>query len=392
MKGKRYVIVLSDIELGAGDEFDDFPHPEFLAGFLSDLEQRVGANEIDLVFNGDTFDFLKTSIEGKFPHLINKNIALAKLDRVARAHLQFFQAIEEWLDNASKPRRVYFLVGNHDMELLFPEVQSRIVELCGGSGQIFFPGFELNIGDLHIEHGNQLDNLFSVPPGEPFITHGGEEILNLPWATVTLMNVILPHREDFYELDRVKPRELVFELIPSLKEFVLGVLWRYWTTDFIRSNDPLKKVRWSMVREAFKRSFMFNPDVEIENITVQRMRTHNDFKVYVLGHLHDPKITSYGNRRLIELGCIRDEYMYELEDKSFTPIAKSYAEICMVRNQVETANLLEIAPLEDCYKRLPRPLESYHDVLARKLGTAEERLKDKLDIENQEEKEKSEEG
>lgn len=389
---KRIVAILSDIEMSTGDQYDDFPHTQFLCDFISRFNDSPYLDvEVDLVFNGDTFDFLKIPIEQQTPHLIDDEIALKKLKAVHNAHHLFFAAIDTFLSHGQRSRRVHFIAGNHDPEVLFPKVQSEIVSLCGGSGQIFFPGLQLKIGDLHIEHGNQHDSLFKFDPQNTFINHQGKKYLNLPWATVTLLNVMMPHRSDFYELDRIKPRELSLEMIPNLKEFILSTLWSYWTKDFLkdymRTNDPLKKISWGMLKETMRRSVFFNPDVEINRFFYDQIVHHEDVKVYVIGHMHNPFIRSYGNRKVIQSGCFRDEFMLESDRESFTPIPKTYVEVELMNNLVTKSNLIEITPPEESYKRIPKGLQSYIEVIDKKLGTAEQRLKDKLEIEAQEEKE-----
>lgn len=386
---ERLVVILSDIEISSGDKYDDFPHTEYFANFLSKYnEGHFLQQEIDLVFNGDTFDFLKMQVNGTFPHLVDSEIALKKVKKVKEAHPHFFSSISSFLNSGQRPRRVHFITGNHDMEILFPEVQREITSICGGSGQIFFPGFSLDIGDLHIEHGNQIDNLFAIDQYKPFLSYQGKRILNLPWATVTLLNAILPHRDDFYELDRIKPRNEIFDEIPSFKEFVLGLLWDYWTGDYLkdyfRSNDPLKRVSWSMLREAFKRSFFFfNADVELENQLHKQMVKTDQYKVYVLGHTHDPKLVTFGDRKIIQAGCFRDEFMLN-KDGTFTLIPKSYVEVCLKNNMVSTSNILEIDGPQIDEKDFPKSLSAYHEIIQNKLGPADQRLKSRIDIENQE--------
>lgn len=386
---ERLVVILGDIEISSGDKYDDFPHTDYFAEFLDKYNnQDYLEKEIDLVFNGDTFDFLKMDVDGQFPHLIDSEIALKKVKRVKKVHSKIFSSISKFVNSGSRPRRVHFITGNHDMELLFPEVQREITSSCGGSGQIFFPGFSLDIGDLHIEHGNQVDNLFAIDQYRPFLNYQGKRILNLPWATVTLLNAILPHRNDFYELDRIKPRNEIFEEIPSFKEFVLGLLWDYWTGDYLkdyfRSNDPLKRVSWSMLREAFKRSFFFfNADVELETQLHKQMVKSDQYKVYVFGHTHDPKLSSFGDRKIIQAGCFRDEFMMN-KDGTFSLIPKSYVEVTMKNNMVSTTNIIEVPGPELSESQFPKPLNSYHEKIQEKLGTADERLKSRIDIENQE--------
>lgn len=378
----RKAIILSDIEMGAGDKFDDFPHTAFLVDFLNRYNTpEYAKTELDLVFNGDTFDFLKVDIGGTFPHLIDEYIALTKFSRIAHAHGDFFEAIKQFIDSGQRPRRVHFIVGNHDMELFFPRIQGRIIDLCGGSGQIFFPGFQLTLRDLYIEHGNQRDTLFSVDANEIFIEYESRNVLKLPWATVTLLNAILPCREELYMLDRIKPRSFLFQTMPELKEYVLGRLWRYWTKDYIRSNDPLKKVSWAMVKETLKRSFYaFQPDVEIDRSLDALRKQNPHLRTFVFGHLHEASARSYGNRKIVQAGCFRDEFMLTEHDMSYHPIPKSYIEVDFVDNQVSTVHLMEVVNPHIDLSEYPQSLDYYAQLIESRLGSAETRLQAQQEI------------
>lgn len=379
----RKTIVLSDIEMGAGDEFDDFKHSPFLAQFIAQYNTpEFDETELDLVFNGDTFDFLKTDIDNTFPHLIDEQVAKQKLERIVSAHGDFFAAVNAFLTAGCRPRRVHFIVGNHDMELFFPLIQDRIVDLCGGSGQIFFPGFQLTLRDLYIEHGNQRDALFAVDPNAIFIKHEGRNVLRLPWATVTLLNAVLPCREDLYMLDRIKPRSLIFQLIPELKEYLLNRLWTYWTKDYIRSSgDPLKRVTWPMVKEALKRSFYaFRPDVEIDQSLDELRKQNPHLRTFIFGHLHEASTRSDGNRKIIQSGCFRDEFMLLEHDMSYQPIPKGYVEVDFVDNKVSTVNVMEVVNPAITPAEFPQPLPEYYALFESRLGPTEQRLQDQRDI------------
>lgn len=67
----RLLVVLSDIEMGAGGAWDDFPHCDRLGELLLSYAGPEHANRaVDLVFNGDTFDLLKTNVDGAYPRHI----------------------------------------------------------------------------------------------------------------------------------------------------------------------------------------------------------------------------------------------------------------------------------------------------------------------------------
>ena len=104
-------------------------------------------------------------------------------------------------------RRAFFVVGNHDMELVFPELQAALRERLGAPQNVYFPGFETTIGRMHVEHGSQLDPLFTVDPERPLLaTKSGEPILPLSWAAVALLEVAIPMQPLFYHHDRLKPK------------------------------------------------------------------------------------------------------------------------------------------------------------------------------------------
>lgn len=396
-KTDRVFIILSDVEISTGGSQDDFPHSEYLSEFFQKFnEGKYSDVEVDLVFNGDTFDFLKTGINNKYPHIIDENVALKKFNLIADAHPKFFEGIEKFLDYHHRPRRVHFITGNHDPELHFPAIQNEIISLCGGSGQIFFPGYELKVGDLHIEHGSQHDSLFHVPLDKPFIKHKGKNILNLPWASVTLLNVFIPLHGELHDLDRIKPKMMIVEKIPELKEWLLSNLWRYWTKDYMRwywnTEDPLKRITWTMVKEAFRRSISFNPEVEMGEHFLDRMVKEKGVKTYVLGHMHEPRMWSYGDRKVIQSGCFRHEFMLGNREGEYSLIPKSYVEVNFSRNKVTTSNLVEISGPVVEKEYYPKPLSQYVPLIREKLAPPEVRLKDKLDIEAQEAKEESSKG
>jgi len=60
----KNIFVISDIELGQGDLFDDFRDEHILVDFINKITGIKGKNI--LILNGDTFDFLKMQYQGAF--------------------------------------------------------------------------------------------------------------------------------------------------------------------------------------------------------------------------------------------------------------------------------------------------------------------------------------
>lgn len=367
----RLVVVMSDIEMGAGDVTDDFPHTEFLAELIASYDQHVDL-DVDLVFNGDTFDFLRVDVDGHYPRHITAEIAMTKLDRVAEVHRGFFQAIDAFLRTGRRERRVHFVAGNHDAELVFKVVQDALRARCGGSDRISFPGFELEIGELLIEHGSQGDVMFRMDPGQLFAGERGE-LLNLPWGTLALLEVAIPLYPALYHLDRVRPRDRLFEALPELKELLLGRSWKYWTRDYLRDwfnkSDPMKKISWAMIKEIVYRFTSVNTDASIQGYYSRALRDDDRRRLYVVGHVHQAGWWSWGDKKLLQTGCFRDEFMLRDGGSVQVPIAKCYAEVFMEGSEVRRSHLLELDGPET-----PAPsIFEFRPVILDLLGNREER-------------------
>ena len=335
----RLVLVFSDVEMGPGGPEDDFPHSGFLGRILlSYLEPPMDRYPVDVIFNGDTFDLLKTPYLGGHPHHINRTVALAKMSSVAAAHPLFFDAVRRFVEHGSGTKAVHFVLGNHDLELAFPEVQSFIHALCGTPERVRFPGFELTLGPILAEHGSQWDPLFRVDPDKVFVEHEGETLLNVSWATVALLDVIIPLRPLLHFHDRLVPKTRVMELVPEIRDLIIRLSWRYWTRDFwrdyLRSKDPVLKLNWSMFKEIVKRFTTTSPDVQLETGWLSRSVEKRPQSCFILGHLHRMASYYHHGKRVLQVGALRDEYLLAHDGKQFFPILKPYYELYVKDDRV----------------------------------------------------------
>ena len=343
----RLILVLSDIEMGDGGVTDDFPQSEYLGEVLAPyLEAPYRVLDQDLVLNGDTFDLLKTAVQGEHPKYIPASVALAKLEAVSVHHGAFFEAINRFLSSGPGARRVHFVAGNHDPEVLFPEVQARLRQRLSASDQVYFPGLELDLGDVHLEHGSQADPVFRLDPGQPFLMHQGQRILHIPWGALGLLEVVIPLREHLYYLDRLRSRDMVFELLLEVRDLLLSRSWTYWTRDYWRDlivgGDPLKRPTWAMVKEVIYRFTSTDPEVSMGQHFAQRLEWDFEHKVLVVGHQHEATCRTYGNRKLLQTGCFRNEFMLEDEGRRQVPLPCVYAEIFQRRQATLRALLMEV--------------------------------------------------
>ena len=377
------VVSISDIEMGAGGPTDDFPHDDFLAALLRRYAQPpYDRLAVTLVFNGDTFDFLKTSLYGTYPRHITAETGVDKLERIAAAHPVFFEALRDFLAAAPGRNTAQFVVGNHDLELLFEDVQDRIRQRVGHAG-CHFPGFSLDIGDVRIEHGSQGDALFRMDERQLFLPFRGDHILNLPWGCTALIDVALPLQPYLYPLDRLKPRKLVLELMPEVKALLIGAYWRYWTRDYwgdmLRGRDPIKRISWTMFRELVYRFGSQDPDVRVGEHYQRPLMADKGHRLTVIGHLHTARWWSYGDRKILQTGCFRDEYMLADRGGELRPIPKTLAEIYLHGGRVVTSSLIELAGPPAPEGHMPADIFSVVSQVIPLIGSHAERARIALD-------------
>jgi len=344
----RLLVILSDIEMGAGGPQDDFPHSDFLGELiLAYNEPPFDKLAVDLVFNGDTFDLLKTPYLDSYPHLVSRDVALGKLSRVAAAHPRFFEAVRRFLQHPTAERRAIFVVGNHDAELIFPEVQQFITTLCGQPAKVRFPGFAYEFGRVHIEHGSQLDPMFRVDAEKPLVEFSGEEVLNISWGSVALLETVMRLHPTLYFHDRLTPRAEILQVMPELREAMVNAMWQYWTRDywkgFFSSSDPTKKLSWNLVKQLVSRWYGKNPEIELEPTLREQLRQSDRFLLYVVGHTHLPALSTYGDRKMMQSGCLRNEYMPVDEGKAVRPIPKVYVEAYLRGEVPVRSHFVELA-------------------------------------------------
>ncbi len=158
-------LILSDLHLADGhstlDCFGDM-HQAAFEGLLSSACSNgpLGtAADVELIINGDCFDFLVTppyDTQG----VTDIAIATGKLERIITAHYSFFATLRRFID--TRGRHVTFITGNHDIELAFAEIRQRITQEIAGVAehpaiQFCLSRFYHPLPDVYIEHGNHYD-------------------------------------------------------------------------------------------------------------------------------------------------------------------------------------------------------------------------------------------
>ncbi len=230
---RRY-LVLSDLHLADVEEGPDGWKAYKRAAFRIDDEldaliRRFVADapagaELTLVLNGDVFDFdVVTAIPEPAPWPVSRRErqrglnptapkSVWKLERMLADHPGFVATLARFLGEG---HRVVYVLGNHDRELHFPEVQQTLRQAlraaAATAGQRFAdaqltyaPWFFYAPGELYAEHGHQYDYYTSFRYQlHPVVRWRGEEALALPMGNlsnrylVTRMGYFNPYASDY---------------------------------------------------------------------------------------------------------------------------------------------------------------------------------------------------
>ncbi len=333
---KKQIIVFGDIEMGAGNLSDDFISDKTLSRLIRNFAQRQ--HPIDLVLNGDIFDFLKCPSQLNptiYPRHITKEVSLAKLGLIYQAHQEVFQALRYFA--AQKDKAIYFIIGNHDHDLYYHDVQQEIQRLLQSTEKVRFPGLKYEESGVYIEHGHQYDFLFQINFENLFLNHKGQSLLNFPFVTFGLISSFMKMKEEHPFLERIFPRPELFThhrlIAKKVTKRTLGYFLKsllYYPFRFY--SDPTYSFPTDIFREFYKRIRNINFDVDdITTIFRRKTRRAKD-KIYVLGHIHEKRLAKSPKRVIIHPGSWRDEYDLQPKTRELLPRTKRYVEINLAEN------------------------------------------------------------
>lgn len=339
MKPEKEIIVMGDIEMGAGNLTDDFISDKSLSKVIRGLARRK--HPVDLVLNGDTFDFLKCPARlhptTKYPRHISARVSLAKLRLIHHAHGKVFRALAEFVSKENK--KVYFIIGNHDQDIVYKEVQEEIRRLLGNWENVIFPGLRYRRHGVYTEHGHMYDFLFKMNYEKLFLKHKGESILNFPFVTFGLISSAMNLKEQYPFMERIFPRpELLTHhrvVAKKVNKNTIGYFLKslvYYPFRFY--SDPTYSFPTNLFRELYKRVSTVHWDVDnIGTIFAKRKKIRN--RIIVLGHLHEKRLIRGKNRVIINPGSWRDEYDFQPKTRELIPRSKRYVQVQVLNGKLK---------------------------------------------------------
>lgn len=213
--------------------------------FLDHLHERAQGDSVELVLNGDIFDFDSvTSIPADPPFHVSRREELRgllpqeeksefKIEKILSDHKEWVNSLRTFINRG---HRVIFVIGNHDVELYFPKVQAKILEMLSVEPNRlqhvrFCEWFYISNGDTLIEHGHQYDPYCVSPdPVNPYVLNFNRLQVRVPFGNLATrylingMGFFNPHLDSNY--------------IMTPKQYLI-FFWRY----MFRA-QPLLMVDW----------------------------------------------------------------------------------------------------------------------------------------------------
>jgi UDP-2,3-diacylglucosamine pyrophosphatase LpxH len=213
--------------------------------FLNEIQKVAEGKPVELILNGDIFDFDSvTSVPIDPPYFISwletkrglrpqSEKSEYKIEKILNDHRVWVRALSDFL---LKGHKAIFVIGNHDLELHYPKVQRKIIDLLNlplglQKNIVFAEFFYISNQDTLVEHGNQYDPYcMCQDPVSPFVQKYNRVEIRVPFGNLTTrylingMGFFNPHLESNF--------------IMSPKQYV-AFFWKY----MLRA-QPLLMLSW----------------------------------------------------------------------------------------------------------------------------------------------------
>lgn len=210
-KSSKYTAIISDLHLCEAEPVNtkyplwkkfktkQFFFDDIFTSFLQEIEAKAKGESVELILNGDIFDFDSvlrlpeepifnvSTIEKKRGLFPRSERSCFKIKVILEDHAVFVKALRDFVRRGN---RVVFIIGNHDLELHFPEVQEEVrhaLDLNEDEQKHvrFVEWFYISNEDTLIEHGNQYDPYcLCEDPVNPYVQGYNYISLKLPFGNL----------------------------------------------------------------------------------------------------------------------------------------------------------------------------------------------------------------
>lgn len=305
--------MISDIHLGAGVYYknernflEDFHYDQELVEFLEFYSTGENATkEIELIINGDFLDLLAVPFVEYFDdEFWSEEAALEKLNIILDAHPEVLTALNQFVK--AKNKKITYIIGNHDAELIFESLRDRFSEIFDKDVQNKFQFYMDNSGiyepikSVVIQHGHEYEIAHQFEYENCVATdENGRKFFIPPWGSYYVIRVINKFKEYRPHVNAIRPIKkfiingLIYDTLFTLR-FLLAngiyfILVR--VIGLFKDNTNRRKI----LKEAMGELELFQ---DYEDIVKEQFENRENLKVLIVGHTHEPIYRAYQN------GCV----------------------------------------------------------------------------------------
>lgn len=288
---KKIKLVISDLHLGKGrvleggglNSLEEFNFGEKLVEFIHYYSSGIYRDyEVEIIINGDFFNFLQVDYKGHFLTVVTESVALDVLKSMISGHPEVFKAFSEF---AAKPgNQITYIVGNHDQAMLWPACRAYLNQTVGSP--VRYKNIVYFFDGVHIEHGHMHEAANRMDPKKFFLKKNlAEPILNLPFGSHFFVELVLKIKQKYPHVDKIRPfskmiRWAIVNEPMSMVSAFFSLL--YYFSRSIFTKDPRRNWPFKRIMQVVLESAIF-PD-----LSESAKKILNDERVHtvIFGHTH----------------------------------------------------------------------------------------------------------
>ncbi|MCT4640711.1 MAG: metallophosphoesterase [Bacteriovoracaceae bacterium] len=302
IKKDKTVIVISDLHLGAGYSYEgkrnvleDFHADEELVSFLKYYSSGDYQNQnVELIINGDFLDLLAIPFVPYFDdEYWSEDAAICKLKIILDAHKEVMLALNNFVK--SKFKTITYIIGNHDGEMVFKSLQQIFIK-CFDEELRQKIDIKANIDlyrpidGVYIEHGHNYEVAHAFDQNDSIVTASNDKKYFVPsWGAYYVTHIINRYKQERHHVNAVRPirkfliHGLIFDTLFILRFMIANAYY------FVMVRLLLFKKTNASFRQMWdysKKDLALFQDYEA--LTRNFFTKHEDAKVLVVGHTHEP--------------------------------------------------------------------------------------------------------
>ena len=315
-KAKKIILVISDTHLGAGaivdgrrNPLEDFHSDKELVDFFDYYSSGDYQNlDVEIIINGDFLDLLAVPYVKYFDdEFWSEKAALDKLEMIIKAHPEVFGAMKKFL--GQKNKKIVYLIGNHDSELVFDSLMERFLNEFGQLKDKVTLDRNLTTyipaKGIYLQHGHEYELAHQFDPNDTTIESSeGEKYFIPSWGSYYVTHVINKYKQERHHVNAVRPirsfliHGLIFDTFFTIR-FMIANAYYFFMVRFLHYFKL--KLGWKkIIEESINQLSLFQ---DYESLTRDFFKSYPTAKVLIVGHTHEPMLREYSDgTRFINTG------------------------------------------------------------------------------------------